>query len=127
MQGFDDRTTTCRVILDSVAGARVEHRRAGADATPYIVASAILAGGLLGLEAQLTLPPTGPSGNGIPVPATLAEAIEAFEGSPRVKRMLADWFIEAFAATRRRELTQYEAWLRENITAFELGRHLEHQ
>ncbi len=60
--GHDDRSTACRVLLADRSSARVEHRRPGADANPYIVAAALLAGGLHGLREHLPLPePREPS------------------------------------------------------------------
>ena len=123
--GLDDRRATCRAILGSVNGARVEHRRPGADATPYIVASALLAGGLAGLEGELPLPAADlPAAR---VASDLGGAVDAFEKSDHVPRYLAGEFVEAYAATRRSELALYQRWLTQNITAFELRRHLEHQ
>lgn len=46
--GYDDRQLACRVLLGGTPSARVEHRRPGADANPYIVADALLAADLLG-------------------------------------------------------------------------------
>ncbi|PIQ38093.1 MAG: glutamine synthetase [Lysobacterales bacterium CG17_big_fil_post_rev_8_21_14_2_50_64_11] len=50
--GFNNRTVAMRVPHSNPANVRVEHRIAGADANPYLVTAAVLAGILHGLEAQ---------------------------------------------------------------------------
>jgi glutamine synthetase len=48
--GFNNRTVAMRVPHSEPASTRIEHRIAGADANPYLVAAAVLAGMLDGLE-----------------------------------------------------------------------------
>jgi glutamine synthetase len=48
--GFNNRTVAMRVPHGEPANTRIEHRIAGADANPYLVAAAVLAGMLDGLE-----------------------------------------------------------------------------
>jgi glutamine synthetase len=62
--GWDDRNAACRVIAVTTADARVEHRRPGSDASPYLAAAAMLAGGLHGLTAGPELiPPLSRAGS----------------------------------------------------------------
>lgn len=122
--GMDDRGAACRVLLDTVSGARVEHRRPGADASPYLVAAGLLAGGLIGIEEQLPLPQASTAG--APLPNSLGPAIERFETSHRSKELFGDDFVAGYAATRRNELARYEHWLRTTITDWETHRYLEH-
>ncbi|MGE2733480.1 glutamine synthetase family protein [Mycolicibacterium vaccae] len=123
--GHDDRGAACRLILNDMRSARVEHRRPGADASPYLAASALLAAGLHGLREDLALP----AGDDDPVglPGNLTSAIEAFENSPWLPDLLGKAFCDSFAATRRAEAHRYAEWLRTTITSWELTRHLEHQ
>jgi glutamine synthetase len=123
--GHDDRSTACRVILDDLASARVEHRRPGADASPYLVAAAVLACGLHGLREQLSLPAPGEQVGALP--ADLHSAVTAFEDSAWLPELLGKPFASSFAATRRAEAGRYDQWLRQTITSWELNRHLEHQ
>lgn len=123
--GHDDRGTACRVILNDCKSARVEHRRPGADANPYIVAAAILAAGLRGLLEHADLPPR--SDEAIALPGDLFSAVTQFENSPWLAELLGKPFCTLFAATRRAEANRYEQWLRQTITSWELTRHLEHQ
>ena len=129
--GVDNRNAACRVIGNAGdAAARVEHRRPGADANPYVVAAAVLAGGLHGVEtgsdpgAQLTvgadLSAVGPA-----LPPNLREAAAAFLASPVARSYLGDAFVDAYGATRVAEADAFERWFRSRITDWELARYLE--
>nr|WP_246189420.1 glutamine synthetase family protein [Pseudoxanthomonas kalamensis] len=48
--GFNNRSVAMRVPYSDPANVRVEHRISGADANPYLVAAAVLAGMLHGIE-----------------------------------------------------------------------------
>ena len=48
--GFNNRTVAMRIPHSDPANIRIEHRIAGADANPYLVTAAVLAGILQGLE-----------------------------------------------------------------------------
>jgi len=50
--GFNNRTVAMRIPHSDPANIRIEHRIAGADANPYLVAAAVLAGMLHGLESK---------------------------------------------------------------------------
>lgn len=123
--GHDDRSAACRVILDDAVSARVEHRRPGADASPYLVASAVLAAGLHGLTERLTLPEAGQTAAHLP--ADLHHAVSAFEDSAWAAQLLGKPFCGSYAETRRAEAQRYDRWLSHTITTWELNRHLEHQ
>lgn len=123
--GNDDRSAACRVILNDAASARVEHRRPGADASPYLVASAVLAAGLHGLTEALTLPDAGETAAHLP--ADLHHAVSAFEDSAWAAKLLGKAFCGSYAATRRAEAQRYDQWLSRTITDWERNRHLEHQ
>jgi glutamine synthetase len=123
--GHDDRSTACRVILNDVASARVEHRRPGADASPYLVASAVLAAGLYGLTERLS--PCEAGETAAELPADLHRAVTALEDSAWAARVLGKPFCSSYAATRRAEAQRYDQWLSRTITDWEINRHLEHQ
>jgi glutamine synthetase len=123
--GSDDRSTACRAIIDDLPGARVEHRRPGADASPYLVAAGILAAGLHGLREKIAL--QAPREHVGSVPADLRGAVTAFDESTWLPEMLGKPFCESYAATRRAEADRFDTWLRQTITTWELTRHLEHQ
>ncbi len=123
--GNDDRSTACRTILEDLPGARVEHRRPGADASPYLVSAALLAAGLHGLREQVAL--SAPREHVGSVPADLHGAVTAFEESTWLPELLGKPFCASYAATRRAEAKRFDQWLRQTITSWELTRHLEHQ
>ena len=66
--GFNNRTVAMRIPHSDEANVRIEHRIAGADANPYLVTAAVLAGILHGLDAK-----------GDPGPAIVGNAYEQTE------------------------------------------------
>ncbi len=66
--GFNNRTVAMRIPHSDPANIRVEHRIAGADANPYLVTAAVLAGILQGLKDK-----------GDPGPAIVGNAYEQTE------------------------------------------------
>lgn len=130
--GWDNRNAACRVIAAGpTAQGRVEHRRPGADASPYLVAAALLAGGLHGLrdtpELPTALAPDGGNagGGGRVLPNTLRDAITALDSSAVARELVGKDFVEAYLASRRAELGQYEAWLAAHVSSWEIDRYLE--
>ena len=83
--GEDNRTCGFRTV-GTGAGRRVENRMPGADVNPYLALAATIAGGLWGIQHELTLEPAF-TGNAYRdpaverIPTTLVEAVELFEGS----------------------------------------------
>jgi len=66
--GFNNRTVAMRIPHSDEKNIRIEHRIAGADANPYLVTAAVLAGILHGLDAK-----------GDPGPAIVGNAYEQTE------------------------------------------------
>lgn len=127
--GYDNRTVAIRSIPSAGRAARVENRTPGADANPYLVIAAGLAAGLNGIEQGLT-PPDPVIGNAyalehtddISIPATLGEAVEAFENSEVAKRFFGEDFVRHYVQTRRWEIENHEA----AVTDWEINRYIEH-
>ena len=71
--GFNNRTVAMRIPHSDEANTRIEHRIAGADANPYLVTAAVLAGILHGLDSK-----------GDPGPAIKGNAYEQTEQRQRV-------------------------------------------
>ncbi len=109
--GYENRTTAVRIPTSSPKARRFEHRLAGADANPYLVVAAILAGVLHGLE-QRRQPPTALTGDGYgggqavsaALPTDWGAAIAAFEaGAETLGRYLGPLFMRAFATCKAQE------------------------
>jgi glutamine synthetase len=82
--GRDNRTCSLRVVGHGEA-LRVENRMPGGDVNPYLTIAAMIAAGLHGIDAELTLEPAF-EGNAYKadkprVPSTLLEARERFASS----------------------------------------------
>ena len=116
------------IVNGPVAQARIEYRRPGADASPYLVAAALLAAGLHGLTETPPLPaPLGAAAaEGTPkLPNTMADALTRFEQSAHARQLLGKEFVESYLASRREEFNRYKQWQRQQVTTWELERYLE--
>ncbi|WP_128546926.1 glutamine synthetase family protein [Larkinella soli] len=122
-----NRTTALRVLNDSEAHTRVEHRVAGSDSNPYLALAASLASGLYGIRNRLplTIPPT--EGNGYAdlrngrLPANLWEATQVMKTSELAADLFGTGFVEHFTATREWEWRQYAR----AVSDWELKRYFE--
>jgi len=124
--GPENRTAALRVLRHSAAGARIEHRLAGADANPYLSVAAALAGGVHGMERGLEPPPpvagdAWAADGAEAIPRTLEHAIELFTASELACDLLGERFCEHYVATRRWELERFRA----AVTDWERDRYLE--
>jgi glutamine synthetase len=105
--GYDNRSVPVRVPESTGKGARVEHRVSGSDANPYLLAAAVLAGALDGIERGLE--PGAPvgreagSGDGAALPLSWAIAEQRFSESRFVTDWLGAEFQHVFAAMKRQE------------------------
>jgi glutamine synthetase len=101
--GFDNRTSTCRLITGTPMSSRLEMRLPGADTNPYLAVAALLASIRVGIDRQLD---PGPPliGNGYaattatPLPRTLGEAAQAFRRSVIARECFGDDVVEHYAA-----------------------------
>jgi glutamine synthetase len=130
--GTDNRNAACRAILNVPAkSARVESRRPGADASPYLVAAGLLAGGLHGLRNRIDPGAPLAAGDdlataGGSLPGDLRAAIEAFAASPLVREYLGPELVASFLATRRAEQQAFDDWWRSSVSEWELARYPDH-
>ncbi|MDH3668255.1 MAG: glutamine synthetase family protein [Paracoccaceae bacterium] len=123
--GLDNRGTALRVPETAGKGARIEHRVAGADTNPYLLAAAVLAAALDGIErgtdpgAPVTGEASGADGAELPLSWVMAE--QALSGSRFVADWLGEEFRAVFAAVKRQERAtlmaripdvEYDAYLR---------------
>ena len=123
--GLDNRTLGLRVVGHG-AGSRVESRIPGADANTYLAFAGTLAGGLYGIENGLELPEPF-EGNGYEatevarIPATLPEAIEAWESSEIARACFGDEVHHHLATIARHEWTSFQR----TVTDWEMVRYFE--
>lgn len=110
--GRDNRTTAVRIPLSKPEATRVEHRVAGADANPYLVVAAVLAGMEHGLERALE-PPPETRGNAFEQAAAAAlpthwdAALRAFEASDFISAALDPEYRRLYSAVKRQELETF--------------------
>lgn len=93
--GFDNRTTSVRVVGHKPQHLRFEFRIPGADTNPYLTLTALLASARDGVEQGLT-PPEAVPGNAYELPrdermpTNLEAAARAFASSPFVTSLFSD-------------------------------------
>ena len=113
---YENRSVALRVPKSVGAARRIEHRIAGADANPYLVLGAVLAGIHHGITNRL---PAGP-----PATGNAGEAMDPdlpFEPSgafarTRASRFLADYFGEAYLrAYTSCKLSEHRAFAAEDL------------
>ncbi len=128
--GRDDRNAACRVITGpGLEASRIEHRRPGADANPYLAAAGMLAGGLHGIEREIVPGPPvsgGSSSTAPAVPNSLESALAAFRSSTVLADKLGTRLVESYAATRQAELDSFTRWWATTVTDWEKRRYMEH-
>lgn len=104
--GVDNRTSAVRVIRAGGA-TRFENRVAGADANPYLVVAAILAGVLHGLTGKLSPgePEQGPvnTRRDRPLPRSWDDAIDRFGPCGFVREYFGERYQRLFHACKRAE------------------------
>lgn len=111
--GVNNRSVAIRIPPSDAAGMRLEHRIAGADANPYLVLAAVLAGIHRGLEGKIQ-PPDATSGDGYEkpgptFPARWEEALGLFEASTAMDRYLGETYTDAFHAIRKYEADRFHS------------------
>jgi glutamine synthetase len=112
--GLNNRGVAVRVPVSDEPNRRLEHRVAGADVNPYLLAAWVLAGMHFGME-RLLEPPAPLAGNaysnvsGEPLPTHWATAVDRFERSAFAREYLGERFVALYAATRRGELENFSS------------------
>ncbi|HEY7050758.1 MAG TPA: glutamine synthetase family protein [Mycobacterium sp.] len=110
--GLDNRTCALRVVGDG-PGMRMECRVPGGDVNQYLAVAALIAGGLHGIEQNLTLPDPL-SGNAyesdaLRLPTTLTEAAELFAASAVARDAFGDDVVAHYLNNARVELAAYNS------------------
>ncbi|MCZ7534218.1 MAG: glutamine synthetase family protein [Acidimicrobiia bacterium] len=110
--GYDNRTTTCRIITGSPTTNRVELRLPGADANPYLALAAALGSVRYGIEEHLD-PGPPVSGDGYAtadvskLPTTLGDAAAAFRSSSAARALLGDAVVEHYSSVADHEWSTF--------------------
>jgi glutamine synthetase len=106
--GHNNRSVAFRIPAASGPDTRIEHRVAGADASPHLVVAAVLAGVLHGIRHQLA--PVTPAAHGRVAagrdscfPRTLWHALDRLEASELLSHYFPRRYLEAYAQLKRGE------------------------
>jgi glutamine synthetase len=109
--GHNNRTVALRIPAGDAAARRIEHRVAGADANPYLVLAAVLAGIHHGLSEELA--PDAPiTGNAYAkvapsLPLSWDRALEAFAAAPVLQGYLGEKLWRLYGACRAAERDRF--------------------
>jgi glutamine synthetase len=112
--GVNNRSVSLRVPAGPPSSRHVEHRVAGADANPYLVAALVLGAMLKGIEERIDPGPAvqgngyeqGPRGE---LPTQWHAALEQAARSPFVADALGAEFLEVFLAIKMQECEKFGA------------------
>ena len=128
--GIENRTVAIRVIPGSASRQHIEARAPGADANPYLVAAAVVAAALGGIDER-SEPGDAVRGNAYDVEdalapqlrfaANLGAAADLLEASDHARSMLGNAFVDHFVMSRRFECAQYER----HVNDWQLDRYFE--
>jgi glutamine synthetase len=123
--GVENRSAAVRVIGSSKPErCRIECRRPGADANPYLALAALVVSAANGIRGGLKPPPAvegdAYARDDLPeLPGSLESALEAFRADGELRRGLGELFSDYYATSRAWEL---KAW-RESVTDWERERY----
>jgi len=111
--GPNHRSLALRIPLSSPVNTRVEHRVSGADANPYLVVAAVLAGIHHGIENRCEPGPMVETSEEVEHEVTLPirwpTALDVFEAGTILPRYLGPDYHALFTACRREEEASYNA------------------
>lgn len=125
--GFQDRSAMVRVKASGDDRTHIEMRAGSAASNPYLLASAVLAAGLLGIESKAGLREqsraTTSEDNAAleKFPQTLDAALDALERDEAFRQALGAEFVKVFTAVKRFELARFHA----HVSDWEVNEYLE--
>ncbi|NOT69724.1 MAG: glutamine synthetase [Hyphomicrobium sp.] len=110
--GFNNRTVALRIPGGNPKATRIEHRVAGADANPYLVVAAILAGMQHGITNKID---PGPAAEGnaeilqaAPLPTAWNNALDRFSASKVVSDAFGANFQDVYTRLKQTERSEFE-------------------
>jgi glutamine synthetase len=105
--GVNNRSVALRIPAGDIRARRIEHRPAGVDANPYLVATTVLAGIRHGLRHQIDPGPettgNGYAKDGPPMPVDWRAAIDAAKASDFLRGALGEDMHRTFTAVKAAE------------------------
>ena len=112
--GHNHRTVSLRIPPSNNCNTRIEHRSAGADANPYLVMSAILAGIHHGIINELTPNKMIHSGEYYDppiekLPNTWDKAITSLESNSILKNYFPENYLDYFLTVKRSEYNRFQS------------------
>lgn len=110
--GYNHRAVALRVPVCDYRDTRIEHRVAGADANPYLVTAAILAGIHYGITrkcepTEMIAQGTMMDGQEITLPRRWDAALDHFKDSQTLPEYLGEEFCRAYEIVRRSECERF--------------------
>ncbi|HKZ96233.1 MAG TPA: glutamine synthetase family protein [Hyphomicrobiaceae bacterium] len=110
--GFNNRTVALRIPHGSGPATRVEHRVAGADANPYLVLAAILAGIAHGIANKIdpgaSVEGNSEAVNAPPLPTAWVNSLDLFQKSAVVRDAFGANFRDVYARLKHTERINFE-------------------
>ena len=111
--GYNNRGVAVRIPVSDAENRRLEHRVAGADANPYLLAAVVLAGMLHGIEKKLPAA-EALAGNAYSqrlsapkLPTDWPTALTCFGASRVLREYLGERFVDLYEVTRRGEMQDF--------------------
>ncbi|MEO6859004.1 MAG: glutamine synthetase family protein [Solirubrobacteraceae bacterium] len=122
--GLENRSCAVRAIRGAPDRWRIECRRPGADANPYLALASLAASAVDGIRRRATPPPPIEGDASVredlpALPGSLESALQAFDADPGFRRTLGDGFCDYYRTSRAWELS---AW-REAVSDWERERY----
>jgi len=111
--GINNRTVSLRIPAGSANACHIEHRPSGADANPYLVMGAILAGMHYGITEKID-PGNPVTGNGYEkrakyIPGNWFDAIDAFWRASILKEYFGKEFVDTYCTLKEVEADRFYA------------------
>lgn len=103
--GIESRDASLRIPDSDPHNRRIEHRLAGADANPYLVLAAILAGIELGLEARREpiAPVNTDRNSGVEFPLDMLASLDGMQNNPDLRTALGAEFVNVYCENKRQD------------------------
>ena len=132
--GYDNRSAMIRIPPERGQGTRLELRIGDGAANPYVIAAAVLAAALDGIERNLTPPPaqagwTYEDESAPILPMSLQDALDALASDTQLTDLLGATFVSTFVTLKKDELERYAAEVEDpatrDVTQWEIDEYIE--